>query len=112
MILDAGDILSGNPHPIWDSRRLWSLWDMINFGLGSFLQGLDFLQHELGLAKMAAASQPDTVVPEEQHSRIANNMKMVTRECAARLLLEEASHTCVKLEDLFRNYRYHKYTYR
>jgi hypothetical protein len=85
---------------------------MINFGLGAFLTGLDYLRYELGNAKAAATSHPDTPVPEAQHARIKGNIDMVVRECAARLLLEEANHTSIKLEDLFRDYQYIKYTYR
>jgi hypothetical protein len=106
------DPLAGQPHPIWDSRRLWSLWEMINFGLGSFLQGLSFLDYELGLSKAAAANSPDQPVDIAQHSRIKNNIEFVMRESAARLLLEETSHTCVLIEDLFRKYEYQKYTYK
>ena len=31
-------------HPVWDSRRLWSLWDMIDFQLGKFLKALDHVK--------------------------------------------------------------------
>jgi hypothetical protein len=85
---------------------------MINFGLGAFLAGLRFLRYELGNAKAAATSHPDLAVPEAQHARIKHNMEMVTTECCARLLLEETTHTCLKLEDLFGFYEFEKYTYR
>jgi hypothetical protein len=85
---------------------------MINFGLGAFLIGFDYLQYELGNAKAAATSIPNDPVPEAQHSRIESNVEMVMRECAARLLLEETIHTCVLIEDLFRRYEYQKYTYK
>jgi hypothetical protein len=82
---------------------------MINFGLGSFLQGLSFLDYELGLAK---AAHPENRVDATQHSRIKNNIEFAVRECAARLLLEEASHTAVLLEDIFGRHQYSPYTYR
>jgi hypothetical protein len=103
------DILDARPHPIWDTRRLWSLWDMINFGLGSFLQGLSFLNHELGLAQL---SDPDQTPNPAQHNNIKNNIEFVMRETCAKLLLEETSHTCVILEDMFRKYSWTPYTYR
>ena len=70
---------------------------MINFCLGSFMRGL-FLEYELKLAKQTAAVAPGQIVGVAQHSRIKDNIALVMRDCIAALLIEEASHTCVKIE--------------
>jgi hypothetical protein len=111
---DAGGIdpLAGKPHPIWDSRRLWSLWDMINFGLGIFWHGLETLTSEITHARFAAQNG-DGEVPEEEHNRINPNVQLVSRECVAALRLRTASGgSCIRLETMVNQYRHRKYTYK
>jgi hypothetical protein len=38
---------------LWDSRRLWSLWGMINFQLSGLHTALDLLRLDLGLCRHA-----------------------------------------------------------
>jgi hypothetical protein len=82
---------------------------MINFRLGTFLDGLNYLQHELRNAKGAP---PDTLVPEDQHSRVKGTIEIVIKACAGDLRIEEARHTWHKLEELFNIYGKQKYTHR
>ncbi len=35
--------LESIPHPVWDTRRLWSLWDMLNFYAGDFMHLMQVL---------------------------------------------------------------------
>jgi hypothetical protein len=37
-IMPSGiDVLAGQPHPLWDTRRLWSLWDMAEHIVASLI---------------------------------------------------------------------------
>jgi hypothetical protein len=83
---------------------------MINFDMGSFWTGLEFLTQELRLTSYAAENK-DGQVDEAQHSRIQTNVNFTIRECAAKLLLMDANTACLKLENLFNRYQYAKYTY-
>jgi hypothetical protein len=108
-----GLTLAGNRHPIWDSRRLWSLWDMINFELGMFWYGLETLNGEINRARIAASQNAEGEVPPDEHSRIEQNIQLVTKECVAKLRLEGvATGSCVRLDDMFLKYGHRKYTYR
>ena len=82
---------------------------MINFRLGAFLDGLNYLKHELANAQ---AGPPDTLVSEDHHSRVKGAIEIVIRVCAGDLRIEEARHTWAILEELFNIYGKQKYTYR
>ena len=43
MMRDGIDLLAGASHPLWDSRRLWSLWEMIELKLNLLLNAQDVL---------------------------------------------------------------------
>jgi hypothetical protein len=111
MISSAGDLLHSTPHPVWDSRRLWSLADMINFGLHGFLLALEFLQYETDLARDACVSHADEIVSEAQNGRIKGNIERTVFPEIGRLALPESRIACCRLEDLFNYYNFRKYTY-
>jgi hypothetical protein len=70
-----GDGLHSIPHPVWDSRRLWSLADMINFFLSSYLHGRSVLIHAAVSAKDEALKRPHEVVSAVEKSIIESNMR-------------------------------------
>src|SRR5271163_4501182 len=63
----------------WDSRRLWSLWDMIDFHLGQFLMALTHLN--IAQTRTARAGDPERVIDDGVKALIANNLSLIEREC-------------------------------
>jgi hypothetical protein len=79
---------------------------MINFGLGSFWAGLEFLHHALRQAQLAVTSgHGNDKVDVARHRLIKNNVEFAIRECAAQLVLTETNQACLALENLFSLYR-------
>ncbi len=103
MCLPVEDILLAKPHPIWDTRRLWSLWDMINFQLGPFWQALKALQSDIRLASFAQERDSDGAVPDEYLKNFKNNVYEVTRDCVVALKLKNVHRQLVNLEKYFDN---------
>ena len=106
-MLPAG-LLHRKPHPLWDSRRLWSLWDMINFGLGEFLHCLEFIDYHLMSAK---ATQRDSIVSVGQHFVIKNNLANIVLPLIGKLNISDARIASIKLEDLINRWGVRQYTY-
>jgi hypothetical protein len=106
---DAGS-LHAKPHPLWNSRRLWSLWDMINFRLGDFWIGLLGICAEQKNCQMmaSAASGP---VDEQSHLRIKDTIERSIEKCVTAMTLPEAQIAAIKLQDMFNRYSRRVYTY-
>ena len=77
------DPLAGKPHPIWDSRRLWSLADMINFYIAKFLFARQQLSQEMNYVFSEAIKDRNAIVPDSSRPRIDNAIRGVIRECVA-----------------------------
>jgi hypothetical protein len=65
----------------WDTRRLWSLWDMINFSLDPLLTALDLVRGQKANAAYKAMTEPHTAVDEVMRSVIANNIAFMDKVC-------------------------------
>jgi hypothetical protein len=50
------DLLAGQPHPIWDSRRLWSLWDMLRILGKPFVDASSLVGQLIALVQNQALS--------------------------------------------------------
>jgi hypothetical protein len=100
-MLPAG-ILHERPHSLWDSRRLWSLADMINLSFGVFWRGLEYLHEELRRARFVVeAGDGNKIIESNTITQIQTKIEMVMRDCAA-LVPDDTSKACIDLEDFFR----------
>jgi hypothetical protein len=109
MLSVAGIPLPTEKHPIWDTRRLWSLWDMINFNLGVFWNGLDLLNQLIN----SAHSRGEEEVEPEANDYINKHVQMIISSCVKNLHLVTAGRgSCARLEVMFFQYRNKKYTYK
>jgi hypothetical protein len=102
-----GDGLHSIPHPVWDSRRLWSLADMINFYLSSFLHSWDDLSRVLSMARIYA-DRSNGEVADKQHESIKISVDRVIKECTT-LNLTEATTACWQIEHMFQCRAFEKY---
>ena len=94
---DAG-VLFSTPHSIWDSRRLWSLWDMMNFTLGTFWDGLKHLQYELAITRENVKSGNGlALIEDEDRSRLQRNMQFAIHRCVDELQIETAERVCSEI---------------
>jgi hypothetical protein len=85
---------------------------MINFELGLFWQGLETLNGDISYHRLIAIEKKCGGYPEE-HSRLQQNIQLVSRECVGRLrLLLPAKGPCVRLEDMLAQYHYRRYTHK
>lgn len=57
-------------HPLWDSRRLWSLWDMINFHLYQFWRLWVGLHWHLETIKKRSLGKEQYIIPEAERKEI------------------------------------------
>lgn len=73
------DILAGKPHPIWGIRRLWSLWDMINFSLSDFVWALRLISQELQVAVSRTATSASAMISDEDRKRFEENFEYIGR---------------------------------
>jgi hypothetical protein len=103
------EILDARPHPLWDTRRLWSLADMINFGMREFLLCLEFIDGHL---KRARAENPDEMISPEHQYAIENNSEKAIFPVIAKLQIDEARLASLKLQDFIQTqWRYRRCTY-
>jgi hypothetical protein len=100
------DILDARPHPVWDTRRLWSLADMIQSYIYNFIYGRQQLWQAITQANAEAANDRSAVVPPSVFPRIKNEIEAAIKHCAVALKLERANYTCVDLENLIYNHEY------
>jgi len=105
MVPSIGALHSGS-HPLWDSRRLWSLWDMINFVLGDFLLCLKTLEDELSWLKAVDS----TAVLHGHHDRIKNNIDLLVFPVIGRLHMSDARIASVQLQSMLNRYPRELYT--
>jgi hypothetical protein len=105
------DILHAKSHPIWDSRRLWSLADMIDFILHNFVVSLDVLRGELNRTSEKMRVEPHQKVPAEDHTRIQSVVKMVAEFCVENLALPEASSTLIEIYNVVGNHHMQPYSW-
>lgn len=104
------DILNARAHPIWDTRRLWSLADMINFYLGVFWNGLQILGDQIRVARL---HDGDEKVNSAANEDIHKFVQVVTQQCVAPLhLVTAATGACVRLEDMWFHHQHKQYTYK
>jgi len=96
------------PHPFWDTRRAWSLAEMINYGLNELFISLQFLDYELGIAQ---ANSRDMIVDEEQHSRLKNNIEKGVLPAIRKLRMSDLRIANINLSKLLNNYERIPYTY-
>jgi hypothetical protein len=104
------DILHVRSHPLWDTRRLWSLADMINFALSPFIHGREMLLHELLQTKEKAASDPHEIVPESVAKLIDGTVKHVIKECVEKGCLDVGT-SGIDLDVLVTYWSINKYTW-
>jgi hypothetical protein len=98
---DAG-ILFSDPS-VWDSRRLWSLWDMMNFTLGAFWDGLKHLQHELDITRENVKTGNGLVlIGEDDRSRLQRNMQFAIKWCVEELQIDTAGRVCSEIRFVLR----------
>ena len=107
---DAG-VLFSQRHPIWDSRRRWSLWDMINFVLHNFVFAHDSLRQLLNDTSEKAASEPLGEVSAVDHRRVASVVQVVADQCVEALYLRDAWDTIQELFGILGNQRMQPYTW-
>src|SRR5258707_5728873 len=103
----GGDGLHSIPHPVWDSRRLWSLADMINFYLGSFLHTWNDLTRALAMARHYA-EYSDGFVNDKFHEGIQITGENVIKECE-KLRLSDTTTACWQLDHMFRAGAFQQY---
>ena len=103
----GGDGLHSIPHPVWDSRRLWSLADMINFYLGSFLHTWNDLTRALAMARHYA-EYSDGFVNDKFHEGIQITGENVIKECE-KLRLSDTTTACWQLDHMFRARAFQQY---
>lgn len=79
--LTPGPDLAETP---WGSRRLWSLWDMINFHLIPFNTGLQILAQETLVA--SAITHQHAKVAAEYRKHVTSQINYVAEQCRKMLL--------------------------
>ncbi len=97
-MLDLAGLDQSN-HPLWDSRRPWSLWDMINFTLRPFVAMLDVIRQEIGVGLVRMKADPKAVLNDADKERVLENFKFIVEECR-RLFLERAEDRLGRIADL------------
>lgn len=84
---------------------------MINFNLHSFLLGRAALWNEMEGARIAAEKDRSGEVPSSLTASIERRTKFAMQECAIIIDVEGISGTCIRLERLFNNREFHRYTW-
>ena len=81
-------------HPLWNSRRLWSLWDMINFNCFGFYEALKIAYCTAQTATVAGSKVVGVpvppLVPDVEQDCIKGNFKFIVCMCNP-LLLERTN---------------------
>jgi hypothetical protein len=70
----------------WDSRRLWSLWEMLNFSLFSFVWALKGLSQEIAVAMSRAVADAHATLSDPDKERATANLTFVADTCNKMLL--------------------------
>src|SRR5260370_619130 len=83
-------ILHHTPHPLWDSRRLWSLWDMITLKIAPFCNALRYLDFEIERARAAAKDPHYGAGQEHNKDYLGTILDEISREGVDALYLEGA----------------------
>jgi hypothetical protein len=86
---------------VWDSRRLWSLWDMIDFSLGMFWTNLTYLRSSIEGTREHAERNPHEFVPAARVELLKHQLSGIFWDCG-NLQLEPCYRTIQKLEEIFR----------
>jgi hypothetical protein len=105
------NLLRQNPHLLWDSRRLWSLADMINFALGRFVMGRNILQSMLNQTAGRAHSDTHKLLPNEAAEFFETHAKLVITYCIEEPQLSDLAFLGVEVENLVSNYKFQRYTW-
>lgn len=96
-MIPAG-ILHETQHPLWDSRRLWSLWDaMIDMNLGIFL----FALSQLDVIRVHAASGDPDEFPGDDVIATLHDKLMALKLTAERLAMPTVLARIKKIEAYF-----------
>jgi hypothetical protein len=101
--------LAGTPHPIWDSRRLWSLAEMINFYLYNFVFSQERLKTALSISANGARNAPNSEVPPAENDHMSNAVEFVAKYCVDALALPEASNTIKEIYNILNNHHAQPY---
>jgi hypothetical protein len=84
---DAGDLTIAGDHLVWDSRRLWSLWDMINFNLSGVFTALMMMRNHLNIiVGIIASGKGGDPLEDEYKKNVLNNLQYVHKLCGQYLL--------------------------
>jgi hypothetical protein len=98
---------AGSEHPLLDSRRLWNLWDMINFFIARFMMGHNFLHQALEEAARESQNDRYAEVPESRRGEINSWIRSAIYECVDSVWLQECRITKKHIENLLHHYKYH-----
>jgi hypothetical protein len=79
---------------------------MINFHLVNFITGRVFLRQAVEGAASGMRKDPEGTVPASVVPTMARDIRLAIRECAASLRIEEASSTCIHIENLLTNHTF------
>jgi hypothetical protein len=87
----------------WESRRLWSLLDMMNFVLKTFVGALGIIDQEIGVFQLRVRTSTALiqVVSDEDKARIQQNLKFVSDVCR-RMALQGAENRLERIATAFR----------
>src|SRR3981189_3006227 len=91
-------ILHHTPHPLWDSRRLWSLWEMINFFFLVFEIAMRSLETAIKLERDKPVGAFINNLENEWYRSIFD---LVDAKVIAPLKIEETKLTAARLGFLF-----------
>jgi hypothetical protein len=79
---EVGDVLHSKPHPVWDSRRLWSLADMIEFLGFMFLAGFDNLTtYEQAIFEAGITHGPTAALDNITKQMLLSAVNIMEPEC-------------------------------
>jgi hypothetical protein len=86
----APDAGQGQPTTsLWGTRRLWSLWDMINFSLSGLITAMNLVREHKSRCVASAIMTPNTPVDDVYKGIVENNVAYLGKICA-QMLLERA----------------------
>ena len=91
-------VLFSNAHSLWDSRRLWSLWDIMNFTLGTFWDAIKHLQNELEISREHVnADRGLMIISDDDRDRLKRNMQFAIRWSVEELQITAGERVCSEI---------------
>ena len=80
MTLPETAVADPREHSPWSSRRLWSVWDMINFMIPHYQAMLKFVYQELSIAQANMLGVGDAAIEEHHKGRIKQNFSFLHKK--------------------------------